>query len=415
MKKTTEQTTLMLPALRGTFGSWVFYCSLMSAPDMKARISFAREIHANKQLSDWIQRKLEGSRAKKIREYLKTKERFFNSLVLAVYGGQPKWIEIGSVRSQADPKVAKEIETQGAANVVGFLRLTGREKMFALDGQHRLAGIKQAVEASVDLDSDTIPVVFVGHENTPEGMRRTRRLFTTLNKTAVPVNKGEIIALDEDDVMAITVRKLFEEVPTEFAEPKIKLSGGRNLPPSNVESLTTIGNLYDCLKVLFKRTTGKTNDQLRFNRPPDDFLQERFIEAKEYFSALRRAFRPLDEYFKSKNPMKVIAKYRSANGGHLLFRPIGLEVVTSVIAVHMANGASSIEAAVRKLKGIPVEIAEAPFEGVLWDPSTQRMITKDKKLAIDLLLWTTGFCDDEEKLLKRYRKQINDKTASLPD
>lgn len=32
---------------------------------------------------------------------------------------------------------------------------------------------------------------------------RTHRLFTTLNKSAKPVAKADIIALDEDDTMAI--------------------------------------------------------------------------------------------------------------------------------------------------------------------------------------------------------------------
>ena len=37
------------------------------------------------------------------------------------------------------------------------------------------------------------------------------RLFTTLNKTARPVSKNAVIALDEDDVMAICVRRLIED------------------------------------------------------------------------------------------------------------------------------------------------------------------------------------------------------------
>ena len=40
----------------------------------------------------------------------------------------------------------------------------------------------------------------VMHKNTTDGLEATRRLFTTLNKTAKPVSKNAVIALDEDDV-----------------------------------------------------------------------------------------------------------------------------------------------------------------------------------------------------------------------
>ena len=52
---------------------------------------------------------------------------------------------------------------------------------------------------------DEVSVIFVAHEATSQGLERTRRLFTTLNKTDRPVSKGDIIALDEDDVVAICV------------------------------------------------------------------------------------------------------------------------------------------------------------------------------------------------------------------
>ena len=44
-------------------------------------------------------------------------------------------------------------------------------------------------------------------------MERTRRLFTTLNRYAKPVKKSEIIALDEDDIIAIITRELVEKYP----------------------------------------------------------------------------------------------------------------------------------------------------------------------------------------------------------
>ena len=89
---------------------------------------------------------------------------FFNSLVLAVYGGEPQWVEIGKVRStMADPTLVKgDQPARRRRESWGFLRLTGKEKIFAVDGQHRLAGIKRALHDKVDIDADAVPVIFVG-------------------------------------------------------------------------------------------------------------------------------------------------------------------------------------------------------------------------------------------------------------
>src|SRR5262249_32961766 len=155
-----------------------------------------------------------GGRAKQIAGYLtSTKERFFNSLVLATYGGSPEWLEIGDFKSATRPEILKQV-SESAMDTIGFLRLMGTEKIFAVDGQHRLAGIKKWLESDQDKHSETVSVLLVGHKKTAAGLERTRRLFTTLNKTAVPVRKSDIIALDEDDAMAIIARRLVETNPS---------------------------------------------------------------------------------------------------------------------------------------------------------------------------------------------------------
>ena len=213
MKKKLRE--IVLPALRGIMGDWVYYSSLMDLGELSSRVHYAEEIHKNQALSDMIQRHLKRGRSAQIAEYLKVQpERFFNSLVIAIYGGQPNWHALSDVRSKARSDELTNLKKNIIASV-GFLTLRGDENLFALDGQHRLAGIKTAVADGLESDPyDEVSVIFVAHRDTKGGLERTRRLFTTLNKTARPVSKGDIIALDEDDVMAICVRRLIEE--TEF-------------------------------------------------------------------------------------------------------------------------------------------------------------------------------------------------------
>ena len=68
-----------------------------------------------------------------------------------------------------------------------------------------MVGIKEALKENPELGDDELAVIFIAHHTDSAGKERSRRLFTTLNKNAKPVSKGEIIALDEDDAMAITL------------------------------------------------------------------------------------------------------------------------------------------------------------------------------------------------------------------
>src|SRR4051812_47330495 len=191
------------PALRGIFGDWVYYTCLMSMREVTERLSFASDIHKSQQLSDWIQRQLKGKRSKQIADYLLgEKQRFFNSMVVAIYEGDPAWHGFSHLKPVTTDIDLEDVPDDVEASV-GFLSFVGDEKIFAVDGQHRLAGMKEAIKQNAKLGDDEVSLVLVAHKTTRAGMQRTRRLFTTLNKTAVPVGKGEIIALDENDVMAI--------------------------------------------------------------------------------------------------------------------------------------------------------------------------------------------------------------------
>src|ERR1039457_4617756 len=212
LKQTPAQKRHYVPALRGVFGDWVYYSCLMPLSEVGSRVQFAEKIiRKSEKLSEWIQREIKIGRAHQIARYLvREEQRFFNSLVVAIHGGDPAWHGFGDFRPESDDIHLREVPKDVEAGV-GFLSFTGQEDIFALDGQHRLAGIQEALLKNPELGREEVSLILVAHKTTKEGRERTRRLFTTLNKTAVPVSKGEIIALDENDVMAIVTRYLVEE------------------------------------------------------------------------------------------------------------------------------------------------------------------------------------------------------------
>lgn len=417
MTKKLEE--IVLPALRGVMGDWIYYSCLMDLGELSSRVHYAEEIHKNEALSDMIQRHLKKGRSAQIADYLKRqRERFFNSLVIATYGGQPNWYALSNVQSNAKADELKNLSEDVIASV-GFLTLRGDENLFALDGQHRLAGIKKAVKDGLESDPyDEVSVIFVAHRDTKSGLERTRRLFTTLNKTARPVSKGDIIALDEDDVMAICVRRLIEETEF-FAGKRVAFVASNNMPVANTTSLTTIGNLYDVLTILFteaKSDLKARKPDLQRVRPSDEKLDAYFAYAQELFVQLGKNFKELDQFFSAKNTEPVVKKHRGSHGGNALFRPIGLETFTRVIARLTKD--MSLAQAVKLAASLPRSLNDEPLERLMWDSNKKTILNGHKVTLREVLLYMLGKNAknySEGTLLERYRRETGDNEAELPD
>ncbi len=166
---------------------------------------------------------------------LNDRERFFNALILAIFNGDPQWLEVEFPSEERD------------YTNVGFLQFSGDETIFPIDGQHRVAGIKQALKTNPGLETEQVPVVFVAHRQTEEGRKRTRKLFSTLNRRAKPVGQNENIALDEDDVCAIITRELLQNHPL-FLGDNVVNSKGKQIPNNNKNAFTSLITLYQCVQ-----------------------------------------------------------------------------------------------------------------------------------------------------------------------
>ena len=230
---------LKIPAIRSQIGIRFYYVSFLSFEEIEKYVRpINDELHHSDLLSGMIQRSITAN-YKSIANYIETQEeRFFNSLILAVYDGQPTWNEI-------------RIEGEnGEDNYnLGIITLSEGVKIFPVDGQHRVAGIKKALQDRPEMRNERVPVVFVGHSKDERGMQRTRRMFSTLNRYAKPVSLRDIIALDEDDVVAIASRNLIDNTNL-FDGNRILDSKNKSIPDQNDTALTTIITYYECNKEL---------------------------------------------------------------------------------------------------------------------------------------------------------------------
>ena len=85
---------LIVPALRAHMGDWIYYVTFLRMDQIANQIRLARDIHPSNVLRDMIQREIT-KRAGQISDYLlKQPQRFFNSLIVGVYGGSPDWYEL---------------------------------------------------------------------------------------------------------------------------------------------------------------------------------------------------------------------------------------------------------------------------------------------------------------------------------
>ena len=375
---------LIIPALRAQMGDWIYYVTFMRMDQIADKIRIAEKIHSSNVLKDMIQRQIT-NRSEQISDYLlKQPQRFFNSLIVGVYGDSPDWYElkIGTNRHLDAPDLPSELE-----GVLGILCLDGTQTFFAIDGQHRVEGIKQALKKDSELEREEVSVIFVSHRSDQAGLERTRRLFTTLNRYAKPVSKSEIVALDEDDIIAITTRELVEKHP--LFQEKISLSKTKAVAVKDNRSFTTIITLYDVLEILFKKTRGWT--EFKRHRPEDSTITEYYTKSVEFWNTLIKYFPPLEKILTSPPEENIAGYFRNREGGHLLFRPVGLLIIAQVVRLAKDSGLSQKEA-IKRISEVSMELTDKPWVGLLWDKTNKRMIsgTTSQKVAKQLLFYIIG-------------------------
>ena len=383
MNKTNE---LITPALKAHMGDWIYYVTFLRMDQIESHIHIAQEIHTSNVLNDMIQRQIT-DRAVHIADYLLNQtQRFFNSLIVGVYSGSPEWYELSIGESPRIDTSALDTIPDG---VLGILKLDGTQMLFAIDGQHRVAGIRQALEKDKNLRAEEVSTIFVSHRNDKEGMERTRRLFTTLNRYAKPVSKSEIVALDEDDVIAIVTRELVEK--HSLFRDKVSLSKTKAIAVSDNSSFTTIITLYEVLDIVL-RDKGQGWTDFKRRRPTDERIEVFYRRGAKFWNEMIELFPPLKELYQSQPEMDIAGRYRNREiGGNLLFRPVGLLIIAHVVRLAVESGISEVEA-LKRISTISVELSNEPWVGLLWDKTNKRMISgpTPQKVARQLLFHYIG-------------------------
>lgn len=389
---------LNLPCLRGQMGDWMYYLTVLPFDEVAKRVSMPSEINKkyndeNLKLDEWIQRKIDDKRLTPIVEYLKSnKQRFFNSLVLGIYGGEPTWQELELNPSNIYSEKPEET-LDYLSKTFGLLTLSGNESIFAIDGQHRAMGIRKALNEEVTFDKDEVSVILLAHKTDKEGKIRTRRLFSTLNRYAKPVNQSEIIALSEDDNCAILTRRLVEK--HRYLKDKILVNKSRSVSPKNKTSFTSIIVLYDLIeKILTDKSvpgyplelSGKKRKDYLNTRIKDKELDNDFKNISNLFNELIKKIPSLNSFF-------VLNKeiIRENPKTSLLFRPIGQNILFDILKVGIQEKKKNI--VIDYFKNDDFNLSNKIWKRIFWDEETNDIVTTKtrQRYATILILEKLGF------------------------
>jgi DNA sulfur modification protein DndB len=281
------------------------------------------------------------------------------------------------------------------SNAFGMIHLAGSESIFAIDGQHRVEGIRAAVLKDPKLLDEEQAVIFVAHLTTDDGRKQTRRLFATLNTYAQRITDREKVAISEDDSFAIATRQLIEEYPG-LGMDFVPLLSTPNIPAHEKTCITTVVGLFQMTEWLAPPEIRRKTKRFHDGPSDEESVAAIYDATANFWTALKKHIPQIRAVCSSKPAEQLAAKYRHADGGHLLFRPVGMKAFAKATRTLMDRG-NSADAAVAKLAKVSLDVADELWREVLWRPESRTMLNKYGRLAQNIFLQRVGEAPESKK------------------
>ncbi len=372
--------------MRARMGDRWYYVATMTFAEIAQAVKPVDSLHTKKELSTWIQRDLRPERTAQIADYLRSqKQHFFNALVLAIYGGEPEWQSVGVEESI---KIKNQPLDERQTNAFGMVYLSGKESIFAIDGQHRVEGIRLVVEQDAELGEEEQAVIFVAHLETDEGRERTRRLFATLNTYARPISDRETVVISEDDAFAKATRRLIDDYPG-LGMRFVPLLPSPNIPAHEKACITSVVGLYQITQFLAPPVIRRAKTKHKTGPPSSEAVETIFSATRDFWDALKKHVPAIRKVCASDPDKELAGTYRHAEGGNLLFRPVGMQAFVRAARILLDRGQTADDA-VAKLATVSLELSDQLWREVLWRPETKTMINRYVRLALNIMLNRAG-------------------------
>ena len=353
---------------KAKLGSTVYYIGKMRAGELIDNVGFAAELPEWSEMTadEKMQRQPDITRViNEIVPYvIEDPDRFFNSLIIDVFSGYDE-LDFEPVSQVAkDLPKAYQIPMQD----MGFLTLPGKERLIALDGQHRLLSLRIAIrgvyglpagakvpsttkslEPHPELADEEVSIILVEHKDN----QKIRKIFNKVNKYARQTSRGDNIITSDDDIYAVIARKLFSDGEVLAPIGKCELVNWKsNTLSQRSKQLTTVSALYTIAETILKEK-GYSSKLL----PSQEEQEVSYEEIVELWRELLAETDVYKEYLELTKADKPVSLLREQN---LLMKPVTQMALAHVAALAKKKGVSWKEV-VAKLNKV-----DWSFENKLW-------------------------------------------------
>lgn len=349
-------------------GSTKYFIAKMTVEDLVNSVGLAIELPEWKDMTPDEKMQREPDINRVVNEicpyFIEDPDRFFGSLIVDIYSGYDN-IVFEPITKFVDG------DTLAAAHSIalkdaGFLTLPGKERLIALDGQHRLLAMKlclkgssaisvamlgnkkmtpqmMALQPHPELAEEEVSVIFVEHRDN----LKIRKIFNKVNKYARQTGRGQNIITSDDDVYASIARRLFAEDEILHKIGKNELvNWSSNTLSQRSKQLTTVSALYTIAETLSKDRGWSAKSM-----PNDEeAIDEVFEENTDFWKQLLSGMQVYKEYLELTREDKPISQLREDN---LLMKP-----VTHMALAHVAYFA--------KQKGVAWSEVVKKLDKVVW-------------------------------------------------
>lgn len=224
-----------LPAMRGKMGGSIYYLCLMPMRAIPSLFKFSEWAEFTPEERE--QRVLDEKRIPGLKDYiLENEESYIFSSITASYKSNPTFVEY---------KIGDDNGMDGA---IGILKLKIGEELIINDGQHRCAGIVEAIKSNPDIGDHNISVLLFPWES----KERVQQMFSDLNRFVQKTSKSLDILYDKRDRISEATLVSLQAVPV-FRD----LTDKDNVSlKTKAVKLFTLAALYDANCELLKGREG---------------------------------------------------------------------------------------------------------------------------------------------------------------
>ena len=378
-------TKQQFPALQGEMGSRTYWVTVWPWGFVRTMIEFAQDLpdYATLPPAEKVQRDVNVSRVQKqiVPYILNNEDRFFGALIVEGRGTRP------------------DFQPLEGFSGYGTLTMLGDYVLFALDGQHRLAAIKESCLSETDLAAESQTVILVWHEST----LKTRKLFTHVNKNARVTTTAENILLDDEDLFAEIARRLEREIPI-FRE---RVNWRGNSLSATTANITTA----PVLRLSARLWLDEYNIRSSLMEMADAKVDEYYNEVKGIWEKIIPELKPLLEVLTGGADMRQLRER------YIIHTPVGQQ--SMIHAVQMARQRDvPIEGIATRLGGVDWAKSAPVWNRIIYNPDLNRMLTGRENWSFmgDILGFVLGgaYDNDAQAELLRKLKGYQVGATSLP-